>query len=185
MPPWFPSAVGVAAALAAAAPRSADGPPPGRTGGFREPTCHECHHQYPLNAAGGTLALSGLPDAYVAGHTYLLTVVLTRPGMQAAGFQLAVRSYDAPAGRQAGELSPADDRTAIAAAAAPAPQYLQHTRRGTALTAGDTARWSFLWRAPDAPGAAVFHLAANAANDDNSELGDVVYTLERVVRPVR
>jgi hypothetical protein len=104
--------------------------------------------------------------------------------MLAGGFQLAARSDDA-AGRQAGDLGPADDRATLVKTTLPAVQYLQHTRRGTGLAAPDTARWTLLWRAPDGLGRVVFHLAANAANEDNSEMGDFIFTLSRVVGPTR
>jgi hypothetical protein len=172
------------ALAAAAAPFYADGPPPGRTGGFNEPTCRECHQHNPLNDSAGTLGLDGLPPSYEPNRTYHLTLTLARPGMLVAGFQLAARSHDAE-GRQAGFLAPADDRTTVPSATLPALQYLQHTRLGTRLTAPDTARWSFMWRAPDDLGPVVFSIAANAANEDNSELGDFIYTLRRVVVTAR
>jgi hypothetical protein len=45
------------------------------------------------------------------------------------------------------------------------------------VAAGRPGRWTFRWTAPaDAPGrAVVFHVAANAANDDDSPLGDFIY----------
>jgi hypothetical protein len=183
---WFRSAAAVAAVgctvAAAGAPFYADGPPPGRTGGFNEPTCGECHQHNPLNDPLGMLSLAGLPPSYEPNRVYHLTVTLARPGMLAGGFQLAARSHDAY-GRQAGDLAPADDRTTVPPATLPALQYLQHTRPGTALTVPDTARWTFMWRAPAGLGPVVFHVAANAANEDNSELGDFIYTLQRVVAP--
>lgn len=187
MHPWFSSTTaGAAAALAtvaaATAPFYVDGPPPGRTGGFSENTCHECHRDSPLNDPAGSLTIDSLPPAYEPNRTYRLTVVLTRPGMLAAGFQLAMRTNDAGA-QQAGLLALVDDRTAFAAPAPRPIQYLQHTRRGTALTAPDTARWTFTWRAPDGVRPVVLHVAANAANDDNSGLGDFIYTREFVLLP--
>ncbi|HEX9611604.1 MAG TPA: choice-of-anchor V domain-containing protein, partial [Gemmatimonadales bacterium] len=50
-----------------------------------------------------------------------------------------------------------------------------HTLAGTSVAAGGTGRWTFRWTAPDA-GAVAFHVAANAANDDDSPLGDFIYT---------
>lgn len=168
---------------AAAAPFYADGPPPGRTGGFGEATCVECHRGNPVNDAAGRLRLEGLPDAYEMGHTYRLTVTLSRAAMQSAGFQLAVRSRN---GRQAGEVGPADDRSALAGPAAAPLRYLQHTRKGTELWVADTARWEFLWQAPaggSEGGPVVFHLAANAANGDNSPLDDFIFTHEIELLP--
>lgn len=171
--------------MAVAARRYADGPPPARTGGFGEPTCHECHSSEPLNDSGGVLRIDSLPAHYVPGTVYRLQVVLARAGLARGGFQLAVRQ-DEPAGimKQAGVLEPADDRSQLAPATPAAVQYLEHTRNGTARTAADTIRWWLRWRAPQTARPVVFHIAANAANDDNSAFGDFIYTAAWHVLPV-
>jgi hypothetical protein len=57
-------------------------------------------------------------------------------------------------------------------------QYGQHTDRGTVVE-GDGARWRLRWTAPaHGAGSIVVHVAANASNDDDSELGDYVYVGE-------
>lgn len=165
-------------------PRHADGPPPGRTGGFGESTCSECHRRGPIGDSTGSLTIDSLPASYQPDREYRLTVLLTRPGMMVGGFQLAVRTNDGSA-RQAGYLASTDDRSMVVTQWLGPIQYLQHTRTGTALTGSDSARWTFIWRAPDGAGPVAFHVAANAANDDNSELGDVVYTREFILPAVR
>ncbi len=150
----------------------ADGPPPGHTGGFGEPTCQQCHQGNALNEAPGALTLTGLPKVYRPSHTYELTVVLTRPDMKAGGFQLSVRSEGL--GRQAGELAPADDRATISPSSA-LLQYLQQTRPGAGLTSRDTAQWRITWRAPEGVGPVAFHITGNAANADDSPLDDFIY----------
>jgi len=159
-------------------PFYAEGPPPAHTGGFAEATCRECHQSEPLNVPGGALTIDSLPDeGYVPGRVYRLQLILTKPGMGRAGFQLSVRADERTGqNRQAGTLAPLDERTAFATKTFGPIQYLQHSRKGTALTAPDTARWWLQWRAPNSRGPVVFHVAGNAANDDNSELGDFIYT---------
>ena len=150
----------------------ADGPPAAHTGGFGEPTCQECHQGSELNIAPGVLTLNGLPKVYRPNQTYTLSVVLSRAAMQAAGFQLSVRGEGLR--RQAGVLASVDDRTRTIAPVA--IEYLEHTRQGAGLTARDTAVWRFTWRAPQGVGPVVFHIAANAANGDDSPLDDFIYT---------
>jgi hypothetical protein len=172
-----PEVVLAAAAVVAAAagPFYAEGPPPGLTGGFNEHTCQTCHRFEPMNAPGGALALDPLPpDGYEPGRNYILAVTVTRPGIGRAGFQLSARFDD---GRQAGELALLGRHTALTAHPGSSVQYLQHTKRGTSLAAPDTGRWLFQWQAPSG-GTVVFNVAANAANDDQSELGDFIYTRE-------
>ncbi len=181
----FPSlGVGLAALclLAAAWRPYRDGPPPAHTGGFDEPTCQACHFDGPLNAPGGHLTLDGVPEAYVAGRTYRLTVTLHRPAMAAGGFELAARL--AESGLQAGAFDVAGGRVRLTGVDTSAVQYAVHTRAGTTPSAPDTARWSLVWHAPPGPaGPVVFHLAANAANDDDSEFGDFIYLTSRTVPP--
>jgi len=155
-------------------------PPVAHTGGFGEPTCHRCHFDQPLNAPGGALTLGGIPEAYVPGERYRVTVRLARAGVRRGGFQVSARFAD---GRQAGSFEPIDDRVTVVWEDSTAVAYAQHTLAGTRLAGADTARWFVLWTPPDSAGAdVVFHAAANAANDDDSELGDRVYAGEWVSR---
>lgn len=154
-----------------------DAPPPAHTGGFGEPTCHECHFQRDVNAGTGTLVLGDLPAYVDVGSTHRLTVTLTHPGQARAGFMLSARTVD---GAQAGTLDAVDATTTVTRAGDVA--YLHHTLAGTAV-AGDTAAWTFEWTANDlsAGDSVVFHLVGNAANDDESALGDYVYAASESV----
>lgn len=158
-----------------------DHPPVAHTGGFGEPTCAQCHIGRPPNAPGGTLALEGAPDAYEAGRRYRLVVALARPGMAAAGFQLAARCGD---GRQAGALSPADSaRVGVAENARTGVRYAHQTGDGSQPAEPGRAAWTVEWTAPGEGCAEVrFDVAANAANGDESALGDHVYTRSLAVR---
>lgn len=154
------------------------GPPSGHTGGFGEPTCQACHTEYALNEPGGSLGVEGLPDAWEAGRSYALVVVLHSEEMAAAGFQMAVRFED---GRPAGKLAPIGPRTAVVDSTG--VPYAQHAPGGTAPDTPETARWTVEWVAPERGGAVRVHAAANSANGDNSPFGDLIYAVERVVAP--
>jgi hypothetical protein len=151
----------------------ANGPPPAHTGGFGEPTCQACHADNSLNDTAGSLSITGIPAVFVPGDTFRVTVVLRRAGLRRAGFELSARFSD---GRQAGAFRAVDTTTTVTAGAA-GVRYVHHTRAGSRLFRADTARWTLEWTAPrGANGAVAFHVAANAANDDNSEFGDFIYT---------
>ena len=171
-----------------------DGPPPATTGGFGESDCTECHFGRPLNAPGYTLRLLTLPERYEPGKRYTLTLLLD-PEPPVGGFELSVRFADGPKkGMQAGKLQPVKGLFEVilsnpSPASDPASQpstesgtqiqYARHSRIHPGI-----ARWAFGWTAPDpAEGAVVFHVAANAANGDDSPLGDFVYTLEKTLDP--
>jgi hypothetical protein len=158
-----------------------DGAPPGHTGGFGEPTCGACH----FGAAPDGLGRAGIdaPARYASGETYEITVSVRHPELAAAGFQLTARfAAGEVAGEQAGRLTPSDDRTAVTTSA-DGIMYAGHTDAGTAPSTAGEGRWSLLWTAPVAHQDVVFHLAANAANDDDSDFGDRIHVAERTVPP--
>ena len=177
-------------ALLRAAPLPAatylDGPPPTHAGGFGGDTCHACHFENDLDAPGGALTIGGVPDTFDPSATYRITVSLERAGMGRAGFQLAARVGDGDgAGGPAGALQAleSDERGQVVDGPDGAA-YAQHTESGTALTGPETTSWTVEWRPPAADAASVvFHVAANAANDDASEFGDFIYTASATARP--
>ena len=168
----------------AAVPLFRAGPPPRHTGGFGEPTCRACHSDAGLNEPGGVLTIDGAPSRYEPGRTYQLEVVLRHGAMLRAGFQLAARFADgAAAGRQAGVLAPGDGRSVVISDTLSRVSYIEHTLAGTELR-GDAGRWLVRWTAPsDAGGVVTFHAAGNAADDDDSPLGDFIYTTALRVAP--
>ena len=161
-----------------------DGPPPARTGGFGEQTCHACHFDNALNEPGGTLSISGVPAAYAAGQPYRLTVAVRGGDLEAGGFQLAARFSDA--GAQAGTLRSVDARTQINPGLGTAIQYASHARPGIEPSGDDRIEWVIEWTAPATAGApVVFHASALSGNADGSPLGDRVYTTSATVQAAR
>lgn len=153
----------------------AEGAPQGFSGGFGEQSCHACHFHGEIDSGPRRVALAGVPEHFVPGERYPLTITLPRPGMKLGGFQLTARFKDD--GRQAGTLAPAPDaEERIAVEAQGEVQYAGHRRNGTALAAPDTARWSLVWTAPKAVRPIVFHVAATAADGDGTVEGDFVET---------
>jgi hypothetical protein len=179
-----PALVAAAALLLAAAgsaPRGIERPPPAHTGGFGEPTCTSCHLPASDVPGAGRLSIDGLPDAYEPGRTYRLRITLVHPGLGAGGFQLAARTDRAV---QAGHLAPGPgDSVRVEVTLHDGIAYAQHAYPGTRRTAADTLRWTVLWTAPGGADTVAFHAAANAADDDESPLGDVIYTAARRMPP--
>ena len=154
----------------------ADGAPPGFSGGFKEESCHACHFHAEPNSGGGRVTIEGVPAKFAAGERYTLTITLTRAGMKRAGFQLAARFKDS--GAQAGTLAPssADGERVKVEKTQSGVQYAGQKQAGSSVDAGDTARWTIEWTAPDHAGPVMFHVAANAADGNESADGDFVYT---------
>ena len=159
----------------AALPRYAEGAPPGFSGGSGEQSCHACHFEAEINQKPGLLTVTGVPERFTPGERYTLTVSLTRPGLKLGGFQLAARLDN---GAQAGTLTaPPDNAGRIGIESQGGIQYASQRRPGATPVAADTTRWTVLWQAPAAPAQAVqVHVAANAADGDESVRGDYIYT---------
>lgn len=159
-----------------------DRPPAAVTGGFGEPTCQLCHFEADLDAGTGDLTLDGVPDEYTPGETYTLTLTVIHPGIAAAGFEIAARFEKAAA--QAGSFAPEpDQKDRIDVTTEADVQYAHHVRAGTLPIHTDTARWRLLWTAPPDGGSILFHAVGNAANADDSPLGDFVYSVSASSRP--
>jgi hypothetical protein len=163
-----------------------EGPLPGHTGGFGEPTCQTCHAGNPLNDSLGRVRLIGIPEIITPDSSYTLSIALERPEMNVGGFQLGARFPD---GSQAGSFHPVSETTQ-AIPGASGLEYVQHARAGSSADSSNSLVWTLIWRAPanfprapknapsasSSPSAILFHVAANASNDDNSEFGDHIYT---------
>lgn len=132
-----------------------------------------CHNDNPVNSPGGSVTIEGLPSAYTAGATYMLTVRLARPGLRVGGFQLAARFEN---GAPAGSWRFTSGRLQAAGA------FVQHTERGAEAPSEGVNQWTVEWVAPPS-GAVFFHAAGNASNDDASALGDYIYTVEARLAP--
>ena len=162
-----------------------EGPMPNMTGGFGDPTCQTCHLGNPLNAPGGRLSLSGVPAAFRPAQTYRITVRLEREDLRRGGFEIGARFASGPqAGRQAGTWRTLDRRVQIQPSQDGGLQFAQHTTAGTLAPTHGAVSWTFDWTAPAGmPPPVQFNVAGNAANDDDSPLGDYIYTLERRSAP--
>src|SRR5690606_9804465 len=130
------------------------------------------------------VTLEGVPDTFTPGERYQLTVRLERAGMLRGGFQLSARASDS--GVQAGTLTPGEGQEGrLKIERANDVEYANQRKEGATATSPGTFEWALTWTAPDLPSGAVvsFHVAANAANNDETAEGDFVFT--RVVETRR
>jgi hypothetical protein len=153
------------------------GPQPGHTGAPGETTCRQCHATFPLNSGGGTFTIEGVPAQYEPGQEYTITVRIAQSDRSRWGFQITALTDSLDAG---GTLQVTDSqRTQIKTD--DGKRYLEHRAQGTAAgTVGGTS-WSFRWVAPSSDaGVVTFYAAGNAANNDNKNTGDNIYTTSAV-----
>lgn len=168
------------------------GPPPGVNGVFG-PNCNQngCHTGGAVNAPGGALTLSGLPERWTPGQTYLVTVSIQRTGAARYGFQLSAvsdstttkaGSFSIPAG-ETGIWAPCFVGTQLLIVNCSTPGAIQYAGHDVPSVSG-TFRVN--WTAPSNADAGVvrFNLAANAANGNGQVTGDFIYTREDFLSPL-
>jgi len=138
-----------------------------------EAACAQCHSGSPVNSEG-KLEILGLPDTYVPGTNYPLTVRLTSSQSAATprwGFELtnARLSDGFGSGTLTGpglNMNLVNNRTYIA-------QNISHLYRGD----HGPVEWQVNWTAPDpAEGPVGFYASGTAANGNFAAQGDLTYT---------
>lgn len=68
------------------------GPPAGYTGeNGASATCKSCHSAAVLNPSGTSVVISGLPDTYVPGTTYTLTLTVNNPSISGSRWGFALK----------------------------------------------------------------------------------------------
>lgn len=175
----FLFALGVAFTFPGAVSAYFDGPPDGRCGDPpTNATCKSslCHNSYPLNSGDGTLTIQGLPARYAPGVAYPLRVVLTDPGPTRWGFEATV--IKTGNSLQGGTWAVTDTHLVqISEGPGTARDFIKHKEAGTFPGQPNQARWDILWTAPAAgSGTVQFYLAGNAANNDDTNDFDYIYT---------
>ncbi|MCA8888671.1 MAG: hypothetical protein KDA46_07585 [Parvularculaceae bacterium] len=128
--------------------------------------CASCHFDGDAVTASPAIALAGLPDACAAGNVFELELSLAAPdggaGGEIAGFLLAAT--------RGAFLSDTDEGVEA---------NLNEVRSVRPRRAGESFVWPIRWLAAgDDIEGAIFHVAMNAGNDDDSPFGDVIHFRE-------
>jgi hypothetical protein len=176
--------IGIARSNSGGPPDAVTGVPAGH-GLPAELTCNQsgCHDEFELNPDTQTrITLAGLPDNYVPGRRYQLTLGITTPDMERAEWGFEATAVAANTFLRAGDLL----RSTVAAEArnvqiimggpAGQRQYVQHTAVGTGQGRRGGFSWRFDWVAPGVNvGDVNFYASVNAADSDARQTGDKVY----------
>lgn len=153
------------------------GPPNGNTGAPNETTCGQggCHDNTP-NTGGGSITISENFDEgkYQQDKVYTITITVAQSGQRRWGFQAVVKRNDNQ--NQAGTIIVTDNTNTQVSAG-----YIKHTATGTRNGQFNSASWSFDWRAPMSDVGITIYAAGNAANGNNFNTGDFIYTTSLAV----
>jgi hypothetical protein len=136
-------------------------------------TCKSCHSgPTPTNVSG--LITSNVPiEGYTPNTTYTITATITRAGHSKFGFQVSPQSSS---GTFLGTLVNTSTQTKLTGS----NKYITHTSSGTSGSGSKT--WTFNWTAPAAgTGDVTFYGAFLAANSNNNNSGDTVFTSTLVI----
>ncbi len=167
-----------------------------RTGGAfrRESLCTNsgCHQDSPANSGPGGLSVTanGTPIheyEYTPGEFVSLIVEINNPTAGRWGFQMTARTDDGCL--QAGSFQPGEDTVTVrsnTATFAPCPEAKIDFPVHTVAKVGSTGAMTYQvnWTAPaEDIGPIKFAAAGNAANGNNENTGDHIYTLRATVDP--
>lgn len=157
------TAVLVPLALCRIAAAFPDGPPWGSANPAAEENCANCHFGDDPVENSETLTVTGLPADLANSGRYELWIRLAEPDAAVAGFQL----FAATSAGDAGLMTADGDHVEAVGAA---------VRSIQPITVDNVAAWSLTWQLParvTLP--VVLYVAASAANDDGSPLGDTIH----------
>lgn len=138
--------------------------------------CTACHDSFEIpNVGPGSVNLTGAPAVYNPGQQYTLSITVQQNNRHRFGFQITALDQN---GNRAGTLSPtSSDSQLNPETGVGGRQYVEHTQIGTTATGASSRTWVIRWTAPDTDtGTVSFWFAGNAANDDDTNQNDYIYT---------
>ena len=143
------------------------------TGAPGEGDCSACHSGVPVNSDSKgfiQITIDSSNGLYIPGKVYNVHVLVAHSLRNRFGFALTTRVVN-PIEHVGSFISdPASGTTNRT-------DYIAHRREST--TANQQKKWSFKWKAPDtATQDITFYAAGVAANANNDNTGDVVYTTQ-------
>ncbi|HEY6160696.1 MAG TPA: choice-of-anchor V domain-containing protein [Bacteroidia bacterium] len=144
----------------------------GYTGSQGESYCTSCHTGTALNGGGGSVTIGGAPSVYALGQTYTITVTVSQSNRSLFGFAMeALTSTNVNAGTLVVTNS-AEDHILTAFNGR---KNITHQLNGGATVNSHT--FTFNWTAPSTNvGVVKFYAVGNAANGNNSDTGDLIYS---------
>jgi len=158
------------------------GPPPGVSGVPGESTCAECHSSQ-VNTTGLAIEAAG-GTTYTPGTTQRIKVTINAdPAAARYGFQATARLASAT-GTQAGTFQPINSETQVICAddrrmpCTAQPFFIEHSNPKTTNT------FEFDWTPPATESGEIrFYVAGNAANNNQQNTGDRIFTANLTLTP--
>lgn len=146
------------------------GAPAARTGSPADGgNCTSCHAGSAISNSPNGVITSSIPSTgYVPGQTYTVTGTVTGSGLVRFGFEISPQTVS---GTKVGNLVVTDNTNTQSLTSG---KYITHTTTGSSGT--NSRSWTCNWVAPVAgTGTFKFYGAFNAANNSNTNSGDIIY----------
>ncbi len=154
-------------------------PPAGHTGATPGVNCAtSCHTGNPLNAPGGSVGVNGLPANYTPGTVYPFTLSINHGAANRLRWGFSIRAVGT-ANNDVGTFS-----TISPSNAGVNGTELSHLNAPFTPASNTFTFNNLRWTAPASPTpqeqTVTFYFVGNAANGDNNNTGDFIYTASRV-----
>jgi uncharacterized protein (TIGR03437 family) len=154
--------------------------------------CTSCHGGSAINSGTGSVKVLLQSGAvYIPGVKQRVTVQVADPVQRRWGFELTARLNSDLEKGQAGDFTPVDNLTqVICEDGGPKPcasgvTFIQHTAAGSRIGTREGVTFQFDWTPPATnAGPVTLYVAGNAANGDNANTGDLIYTSNVQLNPV-
>ena len=158
----------------------------GYTNSPSENNCRSCHNSFALNSGGGSIASASADMTswiYTPGTTYNMSVTVSKAAITLFGFDVEILDST---GANAGTINVTDaakTQTTNVTIGGKTRTNLTHKTGGGAGSTG-AATFNFSWTAPaSSVGNITMYYSGIAANFNNSDNGDYVYTGSQVFTP--
>jgi uncharacterized protein (TIGR03437 family) len=168
------------------------GPDPRLSGAPGDENCTACHSGTVNSGPGSVKIKLAGGNTYTPGVKQRIQVEVSDPDQRRWGFEFTARLASSPDKGQAGSLAPVDRNTQVICdngdpapcASASVVQFITHTQAGTRLGTTGGVTFDIDWTPPASDvGAVRLFAAGNAANGNNQNTGDRVYTTNVELTP--
>jgi hypothetical protein len=153
---------------------------PGATSG-QVKYCTNCHNDFALNTAGGSVVATGLPSGnYIPGQTYNFSIKISHGSANMSIWGFAVKAVNKVDNQVVGTFATTNANVTVKGSAGAQDLELSH---GDAPTTALASNYTFLnlkWTAPASPQAKEsqirFYITGMPGDFDDATSGDYVYT---------
>jgi hypothetical protein len=139
--------------------------------------CTNCHGDYSLNTAGGSITLTGLPTTFTAGVAYPFSIKIAHSAADRKVWGYAIKAVDTTTNTVVGTWTSTNANSSIKGTAGGATYELSHANAAVTTVANNYTYTGLTWNAPSvAPSKVKFYVSAVAGDNNGNEAMDYVYT---------